>query len=192
MPPRTRRALVPRAHDTSIFWYWRAISLLISARLLRASLLSSRTSPPTLRRRDWRSFRRFLRRFIVSLDDWSSSIGSSTPRLEIGFVNGGQANLVHVTRGHRTRAISPRSPTGAAARRGTRRRTAGSWSGGSAGWRRLASSRSPARASESAGTQRDRPTHGNPFNSVIDDPPRPLGSQPGIRGVSPSERAGAF
>src|SRR3954451_18380678 len=74
MPPRTRPALVPRAHDTSIFLYWRATSLLISAPLLRASLLSSgirsRTSPLALRRRDWRSFGRFLRgKFIVNLDD---------------------------------------------------------------------------------------------------------------------------
>src|SRR5436190_20898907 len=70
MPPRTRPALVPRAHDTSIFLYWRATSLLISAPLLRASLLSSgirsRTSPLALRRRAWRSLGRFLReKFIV-------------------------------------------------------------------------------------------------------------------------------
>src|SRR3954452_4566007 len=75
MPPRTRPALVPRAHDTSIFLYWRATSLLIPAPLLRASLPSSgirpRTSPLALRRRDWRSFERFLRkRFIVIVDDW--------------------------------------------------------------------------------------------------------------------------
>src|SRR3954466_3873675 len=74
MPPRTRPALVPRAHDTSILLYWRATSLLISAPLLRASLPSSgirsRTSPLALRRRDWKSLERFLRKkFIVILDD---------------------------------------------------------------------------------------------------------------------------
>src|SRR4051812_19894171 len=90
MPPRTRPALVPRAHETSIFLYWRATSLLIPAPLLRAWLLSSgmrsRTSPLALRRRDGRSFDRLLRKgFMVILDDWASSIGSCTPRREVGF-----------------------------------------------------------------------------------------------------------
>src|SRR3954451_9114342 len=89
MPPRTMTGILPRAHETSILEYWRAISLLISALLLRAPLLSSgirsRTSPPALRRRDWRSFWRFLRRFIVGLDGRSWAIGSCTPRPDVGF-----------------------------------------------------------------------------------------------------------
>src|SRR5690348_1586015 len=67
MPPRTSPALVPRAHETSIFLYWRASSLLSSAPFLWASLLSS---PLALRRRAGRSFGRFLRKGLIwFLDD---------------------------------------------------------------------------------------------------------------------------
>src|SRR3954451_14583275 len=119
MPPRTTPGILPRAHETSILAYWRAISLLISAPLLRAPLLSSgirsRTSPPALRTRDWRSFRRFLRRFIVRLDGRSWAIGCCTPRPGVGFARaavgpawGAPTGTAVVSGGRRRRTAPPR------------------------------------------------------------------------------------
>src|SRR4051794_14383987 len=126
MPPRTRPALVPRAHDTSIFLYWRATSLLSSAPLVRASLLSSgirpRTSPPALRRRAGRSFERFLRNgFIVILEDRASAHVLRGVRLVsclAGPLGTGPNSLFNTTRTSPVRGGSARAERRDPARRG--------------------------------------------------------------------------